>query len=778
MMDPCFQRKWLGAVLLSSMAAFAVLRTNEVLWANQPLWANVPLLAAPSVRVSSQDEMVVEPAVREAASRVQKLATRDPAAFAAILRQAFGPRLKPEVERELVQQAGQGKLPFAGLIVFVPADDLPGAGAAYARENGGVIFLSADFRSDAAALAELILHEWGHHLDAVLGAGYSPLEAGVVFLQGVKTGAPIPAAGLRSSGALDDAHATIEFEGRTVPVECNWFTKHFVDPVANIAKAAVKMVEKTVTSTVNIVKNAALTVANTTVGIAKGVASGVMLAVGDKKKSAELAAGARSSFESAGTSAKDLGNSVVDRLAAAGDLFNTTSKELNKVAPLLGTAVDIGIGLTPFGPYYAFSKGVADVKSVVEHGGNAGEIAGTVGFALMDVGGSALGRVAGGIKFAKASGALAIGKPATKYSQALEKHLTNKAKWSTWDGFKRKSGALIDDFKAPKERSGYAVALEKQMKRKAPWYTLDGFKREAGKLSDKIKGPTTDKWKYTKPTTQEIAFGRKLVEDWWYTTKMLEYAKDAKSVNLLVRTQDFIPGRDRDDEGKLTGKGGNEWQHRFEAVKESAESTVDLFKPKDKPEDTPDGNVPKTASGGGSSTEPPPQVTVSGGDDGVGDELPTQVVKKKPRRSPNTQVQQREPDDGTIRQPPSDPPTDDGDDMEDGDDPTRGNAPTDDGDDMEDGDGPSPHDDTPDDGGDDGMEGGENEGDDTEDGDGPTRSGDDEDDAMDGDDDGPTRGDDDSTDDGSDDGPTRRDAGDEDEGNDAKDGNDDGPTRP
>ena len=507
---PSFLQKCVGLALVCSMAGNGVLQ------------AQVTLHNSTSHKIASEDEAVVEQAVTEATSRIQKLATTDPAEFATILHNAFGQRLNPNVERDLVQKAAHRQLPLPKRILFVPSKVLAGAAAAYAAENGGVLLINAEFRERSAALPDLITHEWGHHLDAILGPGDAPGEEGQIFLTGVKNSGPILAALQGGLAAFESHDATIEFEGRTITVELGFFdfiTKPF-KALVNIVKAAVNTVVDTVKSTVSLVKNVVKTVGNAVVGVAQGVASGVMRAVGQTKQADELKAKAESSFKNSFAGLKGAAGDVVNRIAAAGDLYNKAKTELNKVIPHLGTVLDVAVSFTPAGPYAALTKGVTDVKNAYEKGGMGAALKAGA-FAGLDVGGSVLGRVASGIKAAKIANAVGRG------------------------------------------RSNAVVAKEALSK----WDKVKGVVQKGEMLADKVKSTTLESTKLTKGLTQatkgETALGKTLFENWKLTTKAIDVFEKVRKIDTVVRSKDWIPGRDRDANGKLLGTGGSEMEKRF-----------------------------------------------------------------------------------------------------------------------------------------------------------------------------------------------------------------------
>lgn len=511
------------------------------------LRADLTLSGGAGNPVASVDEAVIAEALSAATSRIESFATTDPEAFATVLRQAFGQRLSPEVERHFVEKAAQRQLPLPARILFVPDEILDGAYAAYAREEGGILFLAASYRGKTEALTTFLLHEWGHHLDALLGEGDSPMDEGMVFALGIEHGGEIPAAYTYLTGAHMDDHRVITFEGRSFLVEC-FFKKLWggikkaASAVANVAVAAVNTVADVGGDLVSLVGNAGKAVGNGLAGLGAGIASGIAHATGNSKLGDSIAAESRKQFSGSFNGLKGAANDAVGSIARRGDLYNKTLAEFNKVVPHLGTAMGIAAGFTPAGPALAFVKGVADVKSVVENGGDAGAIMGAIGFAALDYGGAKLGRVAGGIKGAKAAGATA---KAAGTAASTGGKIAAKA-----PGFFGKVGNLVKTG-GKKFANGIKAAT-----------------KPITKATDKIKAGTTESWKWTKATADEISKGRSLLTNSSWKGTAIEYGK---KLDTFVRPKDFIPGRDRDKtDGRLLGTGGNEWQNHANSVADGA----------------------------------------------------------------------------------------------------------------------------------------------------------------------------------------------------------------
>ena len=470
----------------------------------------------------AEDKAMIGRALNDATDRIQNLAVTDPVRFADVLHQAFGQRIDPNAERDLIFRAAHRRLPLPRRILFVPAGILQGAEGAYAAEEGGTIFIDADLRVNPAALPDLITHEWGHHLDALLGHIRATGEPGQLFLTGIKNSGPILAAWERGLTALENHRGTIEFEGRRIPVEFktgyrrrdrhgsgffSWLgdaCKTVGRTVANVGKAALNSVVDRVKSTASFIKNSAVSLGNTVKGIGQGVASGFALMTGNKALSDKLAGDARGSFENAGSSLKGAANNAVDVAASSGNLYNKTTEELNKAVPHLGTAMNVAVSLTPAAPYVAAAKGFADVKNAYENGGLKSAL--TAGaFATLDVAGAKLGGVAKGIKLAKA---------ATTAEKAAEAS-TNLAKLSA----------------------------------------------------------------LTRPAASDARIGANLVNNSPKATKYLTYLDKA---NTYVRPKDFVPGRARDKDGQLAGTGAGNWQDRADKAKALRDENIQKQLAKDK----------------------------------------------------------------------------------------------------------------------------------------------------------------------------------------------------
>ncbi len=529
-----FLRRWLSAALFAAVTFGGFLK------------ANIPLDEVAIDPVALSENTAIEEAVFLATSAVENFATTDPEGFAAVLRQSFGSRLSPEMEQQFLEQAASRQLPLPVRFVIVPNMILEGASAAYMSKEGGAILLAAEFRASAPALATLILHEWGHHLDTLLGRGDSALDEGDLFFHGINRGEPLPSDIICVVAAGADDHGIIEFEGQRVEVEFGFFDaigsalvsvgkgivsvgKAAVNTVVNVAKKAVAVVKNTVKAAVNTVKGAAM-----------GIASGLAHMTGNSRLGDSLAKGARGSFGNVSKSVLKVGSDAIGAAADAGDLINKTSAELDKIAPGLGTIGSLAVSFTPAGPAVALLKGIADVKNVVDSGGSTGAIFGAVGFAALDFGGSRLGRFTGGLSAAKAgaTGAKGVGKLVrTGASSAL---LGKASKWprtaKVWGAFK---GGLAKGLAKAKDTS-LAKGLAKLKK-----------------LGDAGKASTLKSWKLTRANAAEIAAGGKFAARWPKGAKALEILQKG---NKFTQPKFFIPGRERTADGVLLGTGGNQWK--------------------------------------------------------------------------------------------------------------------------------------------------------------------------------------------------------------------------
>lgn len=151
-------------------------------------------------------------------AQAQALTMRDPAAFAAILDQAFGGKLDAATSRTLTDLARAGELPVPADIRFVGSDVLGGALGAYSADGGGTIYLDDSLRADPAALAAVVAQEIGHHLDAALGGPDTPGDEGRLFAAGLAAGGPLAPQALAAAAAVND-RGTITVDGRAVNVE-------------------------------------------------------------------------------------------------------------------------------------------------------------------------------------------------------------------------------------------------------------------------------------------------------------------------------------------------------------------------------------------------------------------------------------------------------------------------------------------------------------------------------------------------------------------------------
>ena len=144
------------------------------------------------------------------------LAQRDPAAFAALGKQAFGDKAG-----DLVARAQNGDLPQPANIKFVDRGTLNGSDGAYSPEDGGTVYLARDLQFDPEALQRTYNEEAAHHIDHALGGPDSAGDEGQIFAEGLARGGPLDAASLASARA-DNDKSTITVDGRQIEVENRW----------------------------------------------------------------------------------------------------------------------------------------------------------------------------------------------------------------------------------------------------------------------------------------------------------------------------------------------------------------------------------------------------------------------------------------------------------------------------------------------------------------------------------------------------------------------------
>lgn len=148
----------------------------------------------------------------------QRLATEQPAVFAAILRQTYGDKLSPGDAADLTQRVAAGDIPMPASVRFVDSGTLNGALGAYSAEGGGTVFLDAKLASDPATLAQVLAQEIGHHLDAHLGGPDTAGDEGRAFAMALGKGAPLSPNELAAAHAVPDT-GTIRVDGKEVAVE-------------------------------------------------------------------------------------------------------------------------------------------------------------------------------------------------------------------------------------------------------------------------------------------------------------------------------------------------------------------------------------------------------------------------------------------------------------------------------------------------------------------------------------------------------------------------------
>jgi len=335
--------------------------------------------------VSSTASNEIELATIETRKRISKFATVDPKSFTEVLHQSFGNKLDAHNARELTQKATLGQLPLARTITFVPTSLLEGASGAYAAEDGGLILLDERIRNDTAALSDVILHEWAHHIDASLGPVDAIGEEGDIFLRGISNFGPISPNELHQLQQSQHGHTTILFRGRYMAIEQGFFdfiTAPFIylkdlatDPI-NTLKKTVKAATNTVINAGKGLLKAGENLGNVVTSVAKGDFGGAL-------------------------------GSALNFATGPGNLLNKTAEELDRVQPGLGTVGNIALGATPAGVISAGAMGLSDTVNGFKNGGLAGGLRAGL-FAAVDVGMSGVGRANKGLR---AAGFKAASKP-------------------------------------------------------------------------------------------------------------------------------------------------------------------------------------------------------------------------------------------------------------------------------------------------------------------------------------------------------------------------------
>ncbi|PAX06545.1 hypothetical protein [Sphingomonas lenta] len=156
-------------------------------------------------------------ALDDFAARAGAVARDDPAAFSAILRDAFAGKLSPGEADALAARIAGGGLDRPA-VAFVDGATLGGALGAYAAADGGTIYLNEALLSDPATLRQVVAQEMGHYLDAVLGGPDAAGDEGRAFAMALDKGAPLSAEERALAAAVPD-HGVIEVGGRAVAVE-------------------------------------------------------------------------------------------------------------------------------------------------------------------------------------------------------------------------------------------------------------------------------------------------------------------------------------------------------------------------------------------------------------------------------------------------------------------------------------------------------------------------------------------------------------------------------
>lgn len=455
-------------------------------------------------RAASTD---IQRAVSKASTRIRTFATIYPEAFDQVLQQAFGNKLDSGSGRALTQKAAQGQLPFARRVLFVPAALLGGAQGAYASEDGGLILLDVGMRDDTAALSNVILHEWAHHLDATLGRNDAEGEEGDIFLLGVQNAGPILPVELSRLRGSEQGHATLNFQGRVIAVEQGLFGDIF-GGIAKAVTAPFKYAAKLVSDPVGTIKKTVETVGTT-------VADAGKAAVNTVTNTAKMTA----SFVSGDF--KGVLNNAVNLATGPGNLLNKTAANMDKLQPGLGAAGNIAVGFTPAAVIVAGAQGLSDTVNGFKNGGVSGGLQAGL-FAAVDVGMSKVGRANKGLKGA------GFKKPPTPAPTTLAgKIAAAPGKGLGWLKNNTPVVNKLDKYNltkaTPKE-----IALGKKIMKGEPIAGISGktIEKVVTKLGDdKVKG----------------------------------------AISLGLKGN--IPGRDRDEDGNLLGSGGSSNQKGIDMVK-------------------------------------------------------------------------------------------------------------------------------------------------------------------------------------------------------------------
>lgn len=373
------------------------------------------------------DAAAVDHAIACFTVRAQDLAKSKPDALSAILRQAFGSQLTAKAEHDLIEAAAQRALPRPGHFRFIEPALLAGAAGAYSPEDGGTVLLNSDYRDDSARLLEIVTHEWGHHLDAVLGSADARGEEGEIFQQGLSIGGPVSALAYRRL-ALIENHAVIKLAGRSLAVETGFFdfiTKPF-NKALNMAVPAVKLALSNDKNKAAAVASLAAAAKNdkkpTVIKYLEVIATASVKTIqnsASKKRPQEgvgelLVKFAREEPEFV----KDL-DTVAAKVTELGRAYNKAMDDLDKLSPGLGTAVNVGVTAIPiagqvWAGYTTSSKIYTQVK--------AGDAKGAINTGIFEGGGLILGMFAGEIPVGKIFGAAAgkAGKAAGAVATKLE----------------------------------------------------------------------------------------------------------------------------------------------------------------------------------------------------------------------------------------------------------------------------------------------------------------------------------------------------------------------
>ncbi len=151
-------------------------------------------------------------------ANIKQLASQTPENFNAILKQAFGDKITPQKQAELLELAKQGQFPLPENIQFLDPTTLQGADGAYSPINGGTLFLDQTLLSNPDRLFQVFTEEAAHHLDNLLGEKDAEGDEGEIFAKGLAQGEPLNNEELLQA-KIERDQGTITVNGQELEVE-------------------------------------------------------------------------------------------------------------------------------------------------------------------------------------------------------------------------------------------------------------------------------------------------------------------------------------------------------------------------------------------------------------------------------------------------------------------------------------------------------------------------------------------------------------------------------